>query len=216
MIWSTLWAKEGTRDNMEALVLQNRTYLQIALASDPRDKISYWSSRLARPFCYQASSESASSSAAWLRTAGSACLSAGRKPGWRHWFLYPPAQMASGPKHFQTCIKRMWFKSGGERGYRRPADPRQPAHGDRRRTCLQRVSSLCLFLFFTSILVREGLKSKSSKSAQSSEPFVDLEIRPHLLRLFGLISPFFCSRPARIFCVYKQRRRKRKSNINRV
>lgn len=78
-------------------------------------------------------------------------------------------------------------------------------------TCLQRVSSFCLFLFLTSILVREELKSKSAKSAQSSEPLVDLEIRPHLLLLFGFMSPLFCSRPARIFCVCKQRREKRKA-----
>lgn len=78
-------------------------------------------------------------------------------------------------------------------------------------TCLQRASSLCLFLFLTSILVREELKSKSAKSAQSSEPLVDLEIRPHLLLLFGFMSPLFCSRPARIFCVCKQRRGKRKA-----
>lgn len=80
---------------------------------DPRDKTGYWSLRAACPFCYQASSESASSSAALLRTAGSACLSSARKPAWRQWFLYPLTQMASGPEHFQTCIKRMWFKSGG-------------------------------------------------------------------------------------------------------
>ena len=69
--------------------------------------------------------------------------------------------------------------------------------------CLHSDSSLCLFLFFRSILVKDGLKSESSKSAQSSESFVDLETRPHLLLLFGLISPFLCSRPVRIFCVYK-------------
>lgn len=81
-----------------------------------------------------------------------------------------------------------------------PVRPQTEAH-----TCLQRVSSLCLFLFFRSILVRDGLNSKSSKSAQSSESFVDPETRPHLLLLFGLISPFLCSSPARIFCVHKER-----------
>lgn len=72
-------------------------------------------------------------------------------------------------------------------------------------TCLQRVSSLCLFLFFRSILVKDGLKSKSSKSAQSSESFVDRDTRPHLLRLLGLISPFLGSRPASIFCASQER-----------
>lgn len=103
---------------MEALVLQSRAYLQNTFTCDPRGKIGYWSLRPLFPFCYQANSESVSSSAALPRTAGSACLSSGRKPGWRHWLLYPPAQMASGPKHFQTCIKRMWFKSGGKRRHR--------------------------------------------------------------------------------------------------
>lgn len=70
-------------------------------------------------------------------------------------------------------------------------------------TCLQRASSLCRFLLFRSILLRDGLKSKSSRSVQSSESLVDLEIRPHLLLLFGLISPFLCSRPARIFWVHQ-------------
>lgn len=118
MMWSILWAKEGTRANMKVFVLQNRAYLQVTFTCDPRDRIGYWSLRPGCPFCYQANSESVSSSAALLWTAGSVCLSSGRKPGWRHWFLYPPAQMASGPKHFQTCIKRMWFKSGGKRSYR--------------------------------------------------------------------------------------------------
>lgn len=71
-------------------------------------------------------------------------------------------------------------------------------------TCLHRVSSLCLFLFFRSIPVNDGLKSEASSSAQSSESFVDRETRPHLLLLFGLISPFLCSRPVSIFCVYKE------------
>lgn len=92
-------------------------------------------------------------------------------------------QMAQGPSHIPDPV-------------RLPTE----AH-----TCLQRVSSLCLFLFFRSTLVRDGLKSKSSKSAQSSESFVDLETSPHLLLLFGLISPFLCSSPARIFCVHKEK-----------
>ncbi|KAL0622268.1 putative uncharacterized protein CCDC28A-AS1 [Plecturocebus cupreus] len=62
-----------------------------------------------------------------------------------------------------------------------------------------------------SILLRDGLKSKSSKSAQSSESFADLEIRPHLLLLFGFISPFLCSRPAAIFCVNNEENEEQRS-----
>lgn len=62
--------------------------------------------------------------------------------------------------------------------------------------------------------MNDGLKSESSKSAQPSESFANLETRPHLLLLFGLISPFLCSRPVRILCVYKERGKKAILGIN--
>ena len=156
---------------------------------------------------YQGGTESASGSAAWPPTAGWACRAGDRTSAWGRCFQCPRAPRASGPGCSQTWTGRgrLWWARAGQRvgcedDLTNPeAVPAQlGAH-----TCLHSVSSLCLFLFFRSILVKDGLKSESSKSAQSSESFVDLETRPHLLLLFGLISPFLCSRPVRIFCVYK-------------
>lgn len=102
----------GPTRSMALLVLQDSIYKH--MWSWREDWLSVTRGQLC-PLCYQAGSENASGSAALLPIAGSACLSSGRKPGWRHWFLCPPAQMASGPKHFQTCMRRMWLKSGARR-----------------------------------------------------------------------------------------------------
>lgn len=67
-------------------------------------------------------------------------------------------------------------------------------------TYLQRVSLLCCFLFFKSILVMEELKLRSSKSSQSSELFTVLARCPHLRLVFGLSSPFIFSVPVAVFC----------------
>lgn len=60
---------------------------------------------------YQASIGSASSSAAWLRISGWACLASGMKSGWGRYFLSPLAQRASGLKHSQIWMETTWLRS---------------------------------------------------------------------------------------------------------
>lgn len=60
---------------------------------------------------YQASIGSASSSAAWPRISGWACLASDTKSGWGRYFLSPLAQRASGPKHSQIWIEKTWLRS---------------------------------------------------------------------------------------------------------
>jgi hypothetical protein len=85
------------------LAFQNRTFINMwfqaqAFFSVTKVKASH--------FSYQASIESASSSAVWLQISGLVCLASDRKSEREHYFLYSRARRVSGPKHSQIWIKR--------------------------------------------------------------------------------------------------------------